>query len=74
MSRDDLHFFAVAFPVGLAGMVVAQLLGWGDTGTFLATMGPCAVVMAIFISQEGRESRKRKPADHGMQASAHRRS
>ena len=74
MSRDDLHFFAVAIPVGLLGMVVAQLLGWGDTGTFLATMGPVSVVMGIFISREGRAARQRKSADHRVEPVPHRRS
>ncbi len=72
MSRDDLHFFAVAIPAGLTGMVIARLLGWGDTGTFLATMGPVSLVMGIFISREGRAARERKSADHRVKSVPHR--
>ena len=54
MSRETALFFAVEVPVVIAGAVIARLLDFGDTDTFLATMGPVSLVMLVFILREPR--------------------
>jgi hypothetical protein len=70
MSREDAHFFAVSIPVGFAGTLIATFLGWGDTGTFLATMGPLAVVMLVFILREPRDEPSLRAGTGGRPKSA----
>ncbi|MGA8218221.1 MAG: hypothetical protein WB771_06615 [Solirubrobacterales bacterium] len=56
MSRESARFFAVAIPVALVGTLIATWLGWGETAVFFAGMAPVAIVMAIFMLREPRDS------------------
>lgn len=70
MSHESRLFFLIAVPVGLAGTVVGTLMGLGDTGVFLAGMGPFSLVMLVFML---RESKHEPELDHGVKPPSHRR-